>query len=118
MKNDNKTRYLKCLQTNPLRVLQFHDFAEVESGYGFSLYRGVFIGWDEDYDPRILRLVDEMLEVDRHGLIGVMETKGNLFLLWKNLIPHCYGEGKQIELLRDVWSIQFSENLDQDTDTH
>ena len=76
------------------------------------------ISLDEDYEPSILRFVDEMTEVDRRGLLGAMETQGNLYLLWDRLIPHRYGEGQQIEVLRDVWTIHFSENLNQDTDTN
>ena len=116
---DDKPTGTRYIQRNMLPILQFHDFAEVmDDGYGFSIYRGILIGWDEDYDTRIFRFIDEMTKADRRGLIGAAEHNGRLFLLWKNLVPYKYGEGQQVEVLRDIWNIIFSENLDQDTEAY
>ena len=118
MSNDNGTKGTKYISHGALPILHNHDFAEVSNHYGFSNYRGVLIWWDEDYDPRILRFVDQMADADRQSLLGAMETEGNVYLLWDRLIPHRYGEGQEIEVLRDVWTIHFSENLNQDTETY
>lgn len=76
-----------------------------------NVYKNVFVLLDEDYDSRIYNFIDS-LGIDAQSLCAVMENEGRLFLLWYDLIPENYVEGKEVNVyfdnLLDVWNIEKS----------
>ena len=75
--------------------------------FGFTLYRGVIVRWDEDYDTRILDFIDDMKEFESEGLVAVHESKGNISFLWSNVtdIPPI-AEATTVETRNgDVWNV-------------
>ena len=77
----------------------------------FNVYKSVFVLLDEDFDSRIYNFIDS-LGIDAQSLCAVMENEARLFLLWYDLIPDKYVEGKEINVyfdsLHDVWNIEKS----------
>ena len=77
----------------------------------FNVYKSVFVLLDEDFDSRIYNFIDS-LGIDAQSLCAVMENEGCLFLMWYDLIPDKYIEGKEINVyfddLVDVWNIEKS----------
>ncbi len=57
-------------------------------GYGFkfvkgiTLHRGVIVLWDEDYDARVLDIIDGLNNFVRDGLVAIHEHKGQCFMFW------------------------------------
>lgn len=72
-----------------------------------SLYNGVLVIWDEDFDDRIFDLIDSMQELDREMLLACSERKGMLELIWKRntLIPSELAEGLSIDVAGDTWVV-------------
>ncbi len=79
--------------------------------YGFSLYRGVLVQWDEDYDTRLLIVIDEMPPKVRKALQVAQESQANLRLLWHHRVPKGYEEGTEIALKGDYWGVVVSRPL-------
>ena len=76
--------------------------------YGFSIYRGVLIVWDEDYDPRILGMIDDMPDQARKEVLAAYEHEGGLSLLWTDddIAPSEYDPGELLDVRgSDVWAI-------------
>jgi len=73
--------------------------------YGFSVYKNIFIQWDENHDTRVLTFIDEMADVYRDLLIMCHYRKGSLMLVWKNQIPYIYTENKSVSVQEDEWYI-------------
>jgi len=81
--------------------------------YEYSIYRGVVIFWDADYDARILTFIDnnEML-IPR--ILAVAESKAFLNILWLGKIPNFPKEVEGVneklpdlvEVAGDDWRVQ------------
>lgn len=76
--------------------------------YGFSIYRGVLIQWDEDKDKRILTFIDQLTAGIRCQLAIVQEHEGSLGLIWRQAVPSGYEAGKEFEVEGDYWVVQKS----------
>lgn len=72
-----------------------------------SLYNGVLIIWDNDYDDRIFDFVDSLVEPVREMLLACNERKGMLELIWKQnkFIPDHLAEGESVDIAGDTWHI-------------
>tara|TARA_R110000803_G_scaffold82603_2_gene148771 strand:+ start:544 stop:885 length:342 start_codon:yes stop_codon:yes gene_type:complete len=72
-------------------LLQEEQLSEVfKWGYGFSIYRGVLVVWDEDWDKRILRVVDNIPPYERDELVAIQESKAWISFLWQDSPPRDY----------------------------
>ena len=82
------------------------DFPDrLNSGHGFSLYRGVLIQWDEDHDERILEVLDGMPARILDRLLITHENQAGIAFVWKGEVPRGYEKDKEIGLDSDVWHI-------------
>jgi len=55
---------------------------------GVSAYDGVLILWDEDFDNRVLRVVDILESIGlTRTLVAVQEHKATLNFVWQDKIP-------------------------------
>ena len=77
--------------------------------FGFSLYQGVLVIWDDDYDQRVLQWIDSLNPYIRAALYCVAERKGELYLRWRgSVVPEAFAEsyeGTHIDAPDDVWVI-------------
>lgn len=78
--------------------------------YGFSIYRGVLIQWDEDEDERILTFIDQIPAKVRCELSIVQAHEGGLGLVWCNGVPAGYEVGKEFEVEGDFWVVEKSKS--------
>ena len=93
------------------------EYLPCKDDYGISIYKGVCIHWDEDYDARILVFIDSLSTAQRESLIIAQERKGSLNLVWRNEIPNDYKEDESFEVGTkdggyDVWNIFTSVKID------
>jgi hypothetical protein len=79
-----------------------------------SIYRGVLVQWDEDFDNRVLRFIDGLDEYYKMRLVAVNENEGCLRLLWSEKVPFGYAEGDGVTVDGDYWSIQQSRSFEDD----
>lgn len=71
-----------------------------------SSYRDIVVEWDEDTDPRVLDLLDEMPRHFRRRLLSAAEHEGTVHFNWDGDAPAEYVEGTSIDAPDgDVWSI-------------
>jgi len=78
----------------------------IDCSYGVSLYKGVLIEWDRDYDTRIFTFVDRLLnkyEFTGYKLLTAHESEGTSRLLWENKIPDLTEADVTIDW--DVWCV-------------
>lgn len=52
-----------------------------------SLYRGVLVQWDEDYDTRVLTMIDDLPTDVRQRLLFATEHEGSVELTWRDSVP-------------------------------
>lgn len=45
-----------------------------------STYKGVIVNFDEDYDLRVLSVIDNLTDFDRENLISIHEREASLFV--------------------------------------
>lgn len=62
-----------------------------------TLYRGVWVAWDEDYDTRVMNFIDSLPEWERARLILVHEREGVIDTVWTANCP----TAQKSEPLRD-----------------
>ena len=92
---------------------------EVPGGFteGMSVYKGVLVLWDKDFDARVLEFVDQVPDALRARLLTVQEHKAYLFLLWHGEVPEQYAEAqpdepmKLVELEDDTWYVAESRTV-------
>jgi len=72
---------------------------------GFSIYRGVVVRWDEDYDARVLDFIDRLSLEDRKNLVAVQEHEESIAFRWEDHVPIELDEGKNILIDGDVWTV-------------
>ncbi len=77
----------------------------------YNIYKDVLVLLDEDYDSRIYNFIDS-LGINSKSLCAAMENEGRLFLLWHDLIPDKFVEGKEVRVnfdkLYDIWTVEKS----------
>jgi hypothetical protein len=76
--------------------------------YGFIVYRGVLVQWDEDKDERVLTFINQLLSRVGCQLAIVQEHEGSLGLVWHTSVPCGYEVGEEFEVEGDVWVVQKS----------
>lgn len=91
-------------------AIRYDELPSMDNGHSqrsmFSLYRGVIVCWDEDYDTRILDFIDDLDEFNSRGLIAVQEHEGSIAFRWNGRIPSRLRQGNCITVRDgDVWSI-------------
>jgi hypothetical protein len=77
----------------------------------YSVYRGVLVFWDEDYDHRVLKVIDHLDPDVRSQLFSISESEGCTILRWRHSIPLGFEEGSEITMYGDVWTIQSSKTI-------
>lgn len=50
--------------------------------YGISVHSGVIVVWDEDYDERVLRMIEERFPAGSVNPLAVCEHEGGICILW------------------------------------
>ena len=71
----------------------------------YSVYKGVLVVWDEDYDSRILDFIDELHQYIREKLISVSEHEGSIYFLWAESVPDEFSEGVNVVVRGDHWGV-------------
>ena len=86
--------------------------SEIKYGYGVTAFKGVIVVWDEDFDTRVLTLVDRILEEKQGELVSIYEHEGCVRFVWNRIIPEKYSiDAEQIEIGFDLWTIEYSYSL-------
>ena len=71
-----------------------------------TVYRGIIVAWDEDYDARILCWIDSIPAAVVDELLLASEHEGSLHLVWKTNIPMEFQGVPDVEVYDgDNWSI-------------
>jgi hypothetical protein len=101
---------------NTIRVFRVSDLPNMGVSvkgfsYGFTVYRGVLIQWDEDEDRRILTFIDQLPSGVRRSLSIVQEHEGSLGLVWRNRVPEGYEVGREFEVEGDFWVVEKSQSV-------
>jgi hypothetical protein len=83
--------------------------SQLEKGsfpYGFSVYQGVLVQWDEDFDQRVLLWIDSLTPQIRTRLYSASEREGTLDLTWKHgPIPKALQVDGEVSVRGDSWCI-------------
>lgn len=101
---------------NTIRVFRVSDLPNMGASvkgfsYGFTVYRGVLIQWDEDEDRRIVTFIDQLPARVRRSLSIVQEHEGSLGLIWRNRVPAGYEVGREFEVEGDLWVVEKSQSV-------
>jgi len=103
------------IQRPTVIAVRYRDLPRMENGKeecGFTIYRGIVVRWDEDYDTRILDFIDDMKPEHAMELMAVQEHEGSIAFRWKSYIPDGFEEGQGVEVRNDYWSICESTIID------
>lgn len=100
---------------NVVNIFDEEDLPNMGAGakgfsYGFTIYRGVLVQWDEDRDERVLTFINQLPAGVRCRLAIVQEHEGSLGLVWHTRAPSDYEVGKEFEVEGDFWVVQKSTN--------
>lgn len=87
MANDASTRRVPTFRESDFPNMALHG---KQSDYGFSLYRGVLVQWDEDHDERVLDVLDRFPVNMIERLLIVQEHEGSIAFVWKGKVPAKY----------------------------
>jgi hypothetical protein len=98
---------------NVVNLFDVEDLPNIGAGakgfsYGFTIYCGVLVQWDEDRDERVLTFINQLPDRVRYQLAIVQEHEGSLGLVWHTRAPSGYEEGKEFEVEGDFWVVQKS----------
>ena len=98
---------------NVINIFDVGDLPDMGAGakgfsYGFTIYRGVLIQWDEDRDGRVLTFINQLPARVRCQLATVQEHEGSLGLVWHTSVPSGYEVGEEFEVEGDFWVVQKS----------
>ena len=104
---------MKRVPIRPITVFYNSDLTNMATScsqvnYGFSLYRGLLVQWDEDEDHRVLTFIDNLPDSTRNELLVVQEHEAGLGLLWDTHVPSGYENDRNIEIEGDTWVIHSS----------
>ncbi len=107
---------MRYVVTDKVPVIFQKDLPAI-SEYGFSVYMGVIVRWDEDYDSRVLTFIKNLPKSLRARLIAVAEYEGTIALLWRGeIIPRGYEPCNQVEVEGDYWHVVSSVTLGEEGD--
>jgi len=98
-------------------LVNFTD--DLNACYAFSIYKNTCVVWDDDFDHRVLDLIDHMPDLVQEELVAIYERKGELNLLWLNNVPSGYEEDVTLDVPSDIdfWDISKSITVAQFTHT-
>lgn len=104
---------MKNKSPNVVNIFDVDDLPNMGAGlggfsYGFTIYRGVLVQWDEDKDDRVLIFINQLPARVRCQLAIVQEHEGSLGLVWHTIVPSGYEIGEEFEVEGDYWVIQKS----------
>ena len=68
----------------------------------YSIYRGVLVCWDRDYDTRVLTFIDNNEMLIPH-ILAVSERKAFLNVLW---LDEVYNFPNEVEVAGDGWQVE------------
>lgn len=92
-----------------IAVFKAKDLPVVPDKDEFSVYDGIVVAWDIDYDTRIISFIDSLSLNIKKELAICEEHEGALFLGWKTYIPEGYKEGQnEFNVEGDIWTVQES----------
>lgn len=83
--------------------------------HGFSVYQGVLVVWDDDYDQRILAWIDSLKPDIRMRLYAANEHEGSLSLMWRGShVPRSFREDMMVRSVadQDSWIVIQSVAID------
>lgn len=72
--------------------------------YGISVHCGVIVVWDEDYDERVLRMIEERFPAGSLKPLAVCEHKGSIHILWNEEDAALYGAPEDYTTENDCWA--------------
>lgn len=70
-----------------------------------SVYRGIIVLWDENFDPRVLEFIDALPSEVMTQLVVISEHEGCVTFVWEEEIPDGYEEGEMLEAPEDLWTV-------------
>lgn len=83
-----------------------HMETHVSEEAGFSIYRGVVVRWDEDYDDRILNFIDTLDDSIVCDLVAVQEHEGTISFRWRTSVPIEFSESQSVAVPDgDCWLV-------------
>ena len=96
-----------------INIFDVNDLPNMGAGvrgftYGFTIYCGVLVQWDEDKDERVLIFINELNTRVGRQLAIVQEHEGSLGLVWHTIVPSGYEMGEEFEVEGDFWVVQTS----------
>ncbi len=68
----------------------------------FSIYKNVCVIWDDDFDHRVLDLIDGMPAFILKELFAIQEHKGGVCLLWQEDVPSGYEQDVFLDVPDDT----------------
>jgi hypothetical protein len=71
--------------------------------YGITIHMGIIIVWDEDYDPRVLSLIEEQFPYGEIRPKAISEKEGMVSMLWENESDIKFFAGKTYSVCGDSW---------------
>jgi hypothetical protein len=104
---------MKSKALKVINIFDVNDLPNMGAGvrgftYGFTIYCGVLVQWDEDKDERVLIFINELNTRVRRQLAIVQEHEGSLGLVWHTIVPSGYEMGEEFEVEGDFWVVQTS----------
>jgi hypothetical protein len=104
---------MKNKALNVTNIFDVNDLPNMGAGirgftYGFTIYCGVLVQWDENRDERVLTFINELPARVRCQLAIVQEHEGCLGLVWHTSVPSGYEMGEEFEVEGDFWVVQTS----------
>jgi len=111
--NKRRRVQMKNKALNLINIFDVNDLPNMGAGvrgftYGFTIYCGVLVQWDEDKDERVLIFINELNTRVRRQLAIVQEHEGSLGLVWHTIVPSGYEMGEEFEVEGDFWVVQTS----------
>lgn len=114
MKIDNVRGTVRVYQSIPEQVASIISLTNDNIVIGdYSIYRGVLVLWDDDYDARVLNFIDNN-EMLIPGMLCVSECKAYLTVLWLGKMPKFPKEmtginktfPNMVEVAWDSWQVK------------
>jgi hypothetical protein len=98
----------------PIVTVEDIDGMGIDPSFGCSTYKGVMIYWDENYDHRILDVLDSMEQNHRYHLIACAHYEEALYFMWNyNYTPPDYLQGSKIPVRGGAWEVIVSRAINR-----
>ena len=85
-------------------ALDFNDLQTIRPA-GISVYNGVIVLWDEDFDTRVLQVIDDMPDYERCALFAIHEHEAGVDCFWRTSTVPVRWTVDDIDIDGDVWSV-------------